>query len=219
MGEESQSESKLVQLQQSLNTFLYDDKNPFAQMFAMVEKYSQNRVKRTHAFWALCGFVGLYLLFGYGAALLANLVGFVYPAYKSCKAIESVDKDDDTMWLTYWVVFAAFGVIEYFTDILLWWIPFYFFLKCIFLVWCFVPWENYNGSILIYNNIIKKLVSKYEKKIDEGLREASALARDAAKQGMGMLKEQASNPSNIKMAMDFSSSVSDKLNEESKKDS
>lgn len=101
MGEESQSESKLVQLQQSLNTFLYDDKNPFAQMFAMVEKYSQNRVKRTHAFWgkrslqfddvvdnclyisALCGFVGLYLLFGYGAALLANLVGFVYPAYKS----------------------------------------------------------------------------------------------------------------------------------------
>lgn len=98
-----------------------------------------------------------------------------------------------------------------------------------------MPWENYNGSILIYNNIIKKLVSKYEKKIDEGLKEASALARDAAKQGklfecseiiriqytagMGMLKEQASNPSNIKMAMDFSSSVSDKLNEESKKDS
>ena len=50
-------------------------------------------------------------------------------AVDSCKAIESVDKDDDTMWLTYWVVFAFFGVIEYFTDILLWWIPFYFFLK------------------------------------------------------------------------------------------
>ena len=49
----------------------------------------------------------------------------------SCKAIESADKDDDTLWLTYWVVFAFFGVIEYFTDILLWWIPFYFFIKVI----------------------------------------------------------------------------------------
>lgn len=46
-----------------------------------------------------------------------------------CKAIDSVDKDDDTQWLTYWVVYAAFGIIEYFTDILLSWIPFYFLLK------------------------------------------------------------------------------------------
>ena len=46
-----------------------------------------------------------------------------------------------------------------------------------------MPSENYNGSVLIYNNVIKKLVSKYEKKIDEGLKEASALARDAARQG------------------------------------
>lgn len=46
-----------------------------------------------------------------------------------------------------------------------------------------MPVENYNGSLIIYNNIIKKLVSRYEKKIDEGLREASAIARDAARQG------------------------------------
>lgn len=47
----------------------------------------------------------------------------------SCKAIDSEDKDDDTQWLTYWVVYAAFGIIEYFTDILLSWIPFYFLAK------------------------------------------------------------------------------------------
>lgn len=46
-----------------------------------------------------------------------------------CKAIDSVEKDDDTQWLTYWVVYAAFGIMEYFTDILLSWIPFYFLLK------------------------------------------------------------------------------------------
>ena len=46
-----------------------------------------------------------------------------------------------------------------------------------------MPWENYNGSILIYNNVIRKLVSKYEKKIDAGLKEAGAFAKDAARQG------------------------------------
>ena len=54
MGEESQSESKLAQFQQALHDFLYDDQNPFAQVFAMAEKYSQNKVKRTHAFGGKC---------------------------------------------------------------------------------------------------------------------------------------------------------------------
>jgi len=47
----------------------------------------------------------------------------------SCKAIDSVEKDDDTQWLTYWVVYAAFGIVEYFADLVLFWIPFYFLLK------------------------------------------------------------------------------------------
>jgi len=45
------------------------------------------------------------------------------------KAIESVNKEDDTQWLTYWVVFSVFSVAEFFTDILLSWVPLYFFLK------------------------------------------------------------------------------------------
>lgn len=46
-----------------------------------------------------------------------------------------------------------------------------------------MPWENYNGSIMIYNTVIRKLVSKYEKEIDRGIKEASAIARDVAKEG------------------------------------
>ena len=48
--------------------------------------------------------------------------GFVYPAYRSIKAIETSIKDDDTQWLIYWVVFACFSVAEFFSDILIGWV-------------------------------------------------------------------------------------------------
>ena len=104
------------------------------------------------------------------------------------------------------------------------------------MVWCFVPWEEYNGSILIYNNIISKLVTKYEAQIDKGLKEASAFAKDAAKQGktpykdcsmivmtdvgMGMAKDFVSNPSTMQKAYEYGSKMSETLSEEEgKKDS
>lgn len=58
---------------------------------------------------------------------------FVHPTPHSCKAIDSEEKDDDTQWLTYWVVYAAFGIMEYFTDIFLGWLPFYFLAKVLYM--------------------------------------------------------------------------------------
>lgn len=45
------------------------------------------------------------------------------------KAIESTDKDDDTKWLIYWVVYGVFSVAEFFADIFLSWFPFYYIGK------------------------------------------------------------------------------------------
>lgn len=82
--------------------------------------------------------LGLLYLLG-GGVLIVNLVGFAYPAYMSFKALATPQPDDDTQWLTYWVVFAFFSLTEQCTSLFMSWIPFYLYLKLGFFVWCFFP--------------------------------------------------------------------------------
>ena len=149
------------------------------------EKYT--KVSREYIFLGLVGVLCVYLVIGFGAGLVVNLLGFVYPAYKSCKAIDSEEKDDDTQWLTYWVVYAAFGIVEYFTDIILSWVPFYFLAKCAFLIWCMVPVAN-NGSMFIYHRFIKRFVKEHEKDFEDAISAGTQLAREAGKKATEAVK-------------------------------
>lgn len=68
-------------------------------------------------------------MFGAAAQFLCNLIAVGYPAYISLKALETSTKDDDTKWLTYWVLYAIFSVLEFFTGYLSVIIPFYYLWK------------------------------------------------------------------------------------------
>ena len=129
-----------------INKLLEPD-NPLGKIFSLGEKHS--KVPKAYLFLGVSALLAVYLLFGPGASLLAMLIGFVYPAYRSVFAIESEETEDDTQWLTYWVVYGFFGLAEFFTDIFLSWIPFYYLLKCGFLIWCMSPIPN-NGAVVIY---------------------------------------------------------------------
>lgn len=151
------------------------------------------------------------------AGLIANLVGFVYPAYASFQALETPDDKDDKLWLTYWVVYAFFNILEYFSDWLLFWLPFYFFLKLIFLVYLFIP--QYKGAVVIYDNVLGPFLRKHKSQIDREINEftdkAKKVGRDLANNPQ--LKNAANKVANEATAAIAREAINQSLNPDEKK--
>ncbi|XP_018565635.1 receptor expression-enhancing protein 5-like [Anoplophora glabripennis] len=154
---------KFNEIKQELDKSLHDPEKPWTSVFSQVEK--STGVDRIYIFLGTIAIIGVWLVFGYAAQLVCNSVGFLYPAYASIHAIESPCKDDDTKWLTYWVVFAIFSIFEYFADVIVGWFPLYWLIKCLFFVWLMIPTE-FNGSLVIYRRIVRPYFLKHHTVID-----------------------------------------------------
>ena len=140
---------------------------------------------------------------GYLAALLANLVGFAYPAFRSIKSLESPQRDDDKQWLTYWTVYGLFIIIDDWATWVTSMIPQYYLIKLIFLIWLFAPTTK--GAVLLYNKIIKDLFAKYSSQLDKVITklvgESKSLILSA--------KKDLSDPDTIKKAAEIAKKFED----------
>ncbi|XP_059108063.1 receptor expression-enhancing protein 6 isoform X2 [Peromyscus eremicus] len=163
-------------LRQRFERFL-EQKNVATEALGALE--ARTGVEKRYLAVGALALLSLYLLFGYGASLLCNVIGFVYPAYASVKAIESPSKEDDTVWLTYWVVYALFGLVEFFSDLLLFWFPFYYAGKCAFLLFCMTP-GPWNGALILYHRVIRPLFLKHHVALDSAVNQLSGRALDIA---------------------------------------
>ena len=90
---------------------------------------------------------------------MVDLSGFVYPAYMSFKALDTPDPEDDIQWLTYWVVFATFSILEQTVAFITDFIPFYFYLKIAFFVWLYHP--QFKGATVLYSKVLSPLLLPY----------------------------------------------------------
>jgi len=132
-------------------------------------------VKRLHLIVGLILLHAFYLLFGRWAELLCNITGFLYPAYISIKAIETTNKDDDKEWLTYWVVFALLNVVEFFSNTIVHYFPFYWLLKCAFLIYLYLPMTM--GAQKLYDGVIRPFHLKHHNKVDGFMNSVQEKAR------------------------------------------
>ena len=106
----------------------------------------------------------LLVVIGLGTSTVINVVGILYPAYMSFKAIESMETDDDKQWLTYWLVFAFYSFLDRFIDYLFFWVPGYFVIKLVILIYMFFP--ETRGASRFYEMFARPMFKKYEEKID-----------------------------------------------------
>lgn len=120
----------------------------------------------------------LLVMLGIGNTYITCLLGVAYPCFMSFLALESDGEDDDKQWLTYWVVFGIFNIVDQFAGFILAFVPFYFFLKLIFMVWLFHPATL--GATTIYNIYILPNMKQYEKHIT-AMEDKVAGVADAAK--------------------------------------
>ena len=120
----------------------------------------------------------LFIVFGVGSSILTNLIGVAYPVFMSFYALESDGEDDDKQWLTYWVVFGLFNILDQFAGFILRFIPFYYVLKVASLIWLFHPAAQ--GATYVFNEYIHPLWEEYGGKIEEAQREIENSIRDQA---------------------------------------
>ena len=109
----------------------------------------------------------------FGAQFVTNLVGFLYPLYESYRSLagssssaaNAATTHSQQQWLTYWIIYAAFSLVESLTDFFLYWIPLYHVVKIAFLVWCFLPQTR--GAELVYSKVVEPVLVRYEGRIDQ----------------------------------------------------
>lgn len=90
----------------------------------------------------------------------------------------------------FWIVLSIFNLVESIADLFVFWIPFYYELKFIFVLWLILPQTR--GHIYIYKTWIHPTLRLHEEHIDATLLDvqSNAMARSTAltKQGLQLLQ-------------------------------
>lgn len=122
---------------------------------------AQTGVPRTYLVLAggVFYFFTIFINFAGIGELLSNIVGFGIPAYSSLQALNTPTSRDDTELLCYWIIFAYLNLIEFYSSTILYWIPFYWFIRTFFLLWLSLP--QFHGAQILFNHIIKPLTSHF----------------------------------------------------------
>lgn len=153
----------------------------------------------------------LLILIFFGATILTVVITVVYPATKSIQALESSGDDDDKVWLTYWIMFGIFSLLDEFGGILLSFIPLYFYVRLAFFIFLMAPQTQ--GASLLYKTLVKPILSQHKDRIQAFIDEVKGSASDLSKDAKAAAMKELNDPNNLMKAMNATQQLNQKLNE------
>eukprot|EP01111_Echinosteliopsis_oligospora_P015845 TRINITY_DN639_c0_g1_i1.p1 TRINITY_DN639_c0_g1~~TRINITY_DN639_c0_g1_i1.p1 ORF type:complete len:152 (+),score=34.10 TRINITY_DN639_c0_g1_i1:108-563(+) len=130
------------------------------------------------------------ILPGFLATFLINTLVLWY-GYRSFKAVESVEKDDDTQWLTFWLLFSIINFAETWTDFILSWLPLYYELKLAAILYL----GHFGGAKNFYNSFVRPYLKASEAQIDQKIELLQNQAHVLTKKAEELAKQKAGEAS------------------------
>ncbi|TFK31685.1 receptor expression-enhancing protein 4 [Crucibulum laeve] len=109
------------------------------------------------------------MLFYFTSRIISSAAAFLYPGYASYKTLSQRPASEEELerWLMYWSVLGCIVGVEYVAEWLISWIPFYYTMKTIFLLYLALPQTR--GSSYLYVNHLEPFFRSHESQIDAAL--------------------------------------------------
>jgi len=100
---------------------------------------------------------------------LSAWFAFLLPCYATFKALSHrpLSEPELQRWTMYWIVIGAFVAFEYLGEWLISWLPFYWEIKTLFLLFLALPQTQ--GSTYIYTTYFQPFFVKHEADLDTGI--------------------------------------------------
>jgi receptor expression-enhancing protein 1/2/3/4 len=101
---------------------------------------------------------------------VCNVIAFGYPCIASFKSVQKRDPEAHTQWLMYWIAVSFFMVFEMFGEFFMSWLPFYYEVKIIIIIWL----STFRGGEVIYQKLFAPYLIRWEREIDAGIERVSS---------------------------------------------
>ena len=134
----------------------------------------------------------------FGSTILTLAITVLYPAFKSIQALETDSSTDDKEWLTYWIIFGLFSLIDDFFGCILNFIPYFYWIKLAFFIYLLAPQTR--GAQFLYNAFVKDLLEKNRSKIEGLISDVKGSVSDVASEAKKTAAQQLNDPNNFRKA-------------------
>ncbi|KAJ6588532.1 TB2/DP1, HVA22 family-domain-containing protein [Mycena capillaripes] len=106
------------------------------------------------------------MLFYLTSRIVSSVAAFLYPGYASYKTLSQrpASEEDLERWLMYWSVLGCIVGVEYVAEWVICWIPLYYPMKTLFLLYLALPQTR--GSTYIYTIHLHPFFRTHESQID-----------------------------------------------------